>query len=392
MRIMFYQRGLLKILAYLSACPPGEIPRGDRVGMPNETAADAVKRFPSPVRFVAVLARWAGHARPCRPLLINESPNFLTDLEAPSSKMLPGPAADTAARFKVADGFTGFDDQDFPSPSRQRDGFSSFPIQHLLDRCSIRFLPMFLALPLRFPRPCLIHHRPETFTLIPIRPGYADIHANITSQDIGRKDWLYIGELDKDAGDQSAVLALSDFAHRSEGSAAPQRILERSVSLRWNPSARRRFNPVGIARALRFLDLRVTEQRKISRAVKCFARSFLGSEARIDNAARPLLGLVRNPPKPLGTLRQPLLFHSLGKVFRAVVKRILSVPPAGIASLFSFARVRFDLQRIGTNDTSGLHFLGTSHLADLHLGQIRTSTCRGLQVYPHRQQVNGLGK
>ena len=89
MRIMFFSRGLLKIPAYLSACPPSEVDRRHCVGMSHEVTAHTVKRFSPPVRFLAVSAGRAGDARPCRPLLENECPHDFWWGHIPLLKNLP---------------------------------------------------------------------------------------------------------------------------------------------------------------------------------------------------------------------------------------------------------------------------------------------------------------
>src|SRR5713101_6138391 len=124
MQIMFLCRGLLKIPAYLSACPPSKVGRRDRIGVAFPLTTDTAKRFSLPVHLVAESAGRAGNARPCGPLFPNENPSdFLSDLPAPRRKVYTGPTADAARRLKVGQRLKGFKDQRFAGPGGQRDRF-----------------------------------------------------------------------------------------------------------------------------------------------------------------------------------------------------------------------------------------------------------------------------
>lgn len=373
-------RGLLKIPAYLSACPPSEILCRVHVRMGLVATADTREHFPSPVRLLAVTAGQAGHARPCRVLLENEGPDFLTDLEAPSSEVLPGPTADTPRRLKVADGFTGFDHQAFPGLSRKRYGFSCFAVEQLLDRCSVRFLQMSLPSAFRLPSRGLLQEGAQRLGRVSIRPRHPDVHPDITGNDISGQHGLHARELHTHPRHQPAFLPLPDFAGRPELPPTTQSILQSFMSLCRHGFARRWCNPVGVTRTPGFLNRGVTEHGEISRTVKRFTRGFLRREARIDNPACPLLRLIGDPAQARRTLRVTLGVRSLGVILRAVLQHVQAIPILAVPGLLRFAGVRFDLQRVGANDARRFHSLGVFQSGEWHLAQTRTLGFRGIHV------------
>lgn len=353
MRRIIFLRGLLKIPAYLSACPSGEIPCRCHVCMGSVAAADAHKHFPSPVRLLAVPTGRAGHTRPGGVLRPYEDTDFFRDLRAPCSKMLPGPTADRPVRSKISQRLWALYNQDSPGSGRKRYGLSRFAVKQLFDCRPRRFLMM--SLPLLFLSALyrLVHHGTQRLRLIPIRPGHANVHADITGNDISGQHRLDLGELDKDPRDQPALLPLAHLTGRPELSPTSQGVLEGAVRLGRHGGTRRRLDPVGKRRTLRFLNLGVTEQGKVCRTVKRFTRGFFRREARVDNAARPLLRLIGNPAQTCRALRVALFrVGSLVEVFPAVVQRVQPVPIRGIPRLLRLAGVGFDLERIGA-DYSG---------------------------------------
>lgn len=392
-RIMFFSRGPIKIHPYLSARPSGEVDRGDCVSMSNEVTAHTVKRFPSPVRLVAVTARQACDARPCRPLLPDKDHSeFLSDLPDALTKVTTRPTPDAARGLEVGQWLMVFEYKGFPCTGRQHDGLSCFAIEQLLDRSFVRFLVMPLLLPGSVPLSCLAHDWTQRLALIPVRPSDADVHTNVTRQYVSRQRRRDFGELHKDTGMQTPVFALSHFAGGAELAATSDRILQGPMRRCWDRWAGGNAHPVRIARTFRFFERGVTEQREVSRTLKRLARGFLAREARVDDAPCALLRLVGNPAQAGRTLCLSFGLSPLGEILRAVVQRVEPIPMRGIAGLFRFARVRLDLQHVRAQDTRGLHDFGTSHFADLHLGQIRTSRCRGCHVWPQRLQSNGFGK
>ena len=387
MRIVFLFRGLLEIRSYPSACPSSEVLRCYNVRMADKATLDTRKRFPSPVRLVAVPTRRAGDARPCRPLRPDKNADFFRDLRAPHSVMLSGPTPNTARGSKIRERFGAFYHQRLAGSGCQRDSLASFPVQQLFDCCPVRFLEMPLPSAFGTSTACLIHHRAQTLALVSIRPRHTDIYANVTRNHIGRQNLLDFRELDKDPCNQSP-LPLTDFAGRTERSTTAQRILEGAVGLCRHPRAGRWFHPVRVSRPFGFLNLRIAEQGKIGGAVKRLTSGFLSGKARVDNPTRPLLRLVGNPAQACCTLRLMLGDRALGKILLAVIQDALTIPPAGIARLFGFARIRLDLQRVRTYGARRFHRLGRSQYGDLHLPHRNGfSGLRGIQTCPQMVHV-----
>lgn len=347
-RIVFFTRPSQDRLD-LSACPPSEILRCAHVSVRTVATPDAMKRFPSPVRLVTVSARRAGDTRPCRMLRPDEDADFFRDLRAPSSEMLSGPTADSSMRSKISQRFKALDDQNFSGLGRQRDGLSCLAVEQLLDCGSIRFLDVPLSSSFRLPSRGLLQKGTQALALVAVRPGDADVHADITGNDIGGQSRLDLRELDKGPCNQSALLPLPDFTGRAEFPATAQGILQRAVGLCRDGWTCRGLNPVGIACALRVADCRVTEQGKISGAVKRVSRGFLRREACVDNPPRPLLRLIGNPAQACRALRVAFRVGSLGVILCAVTQHIPAIPILAVPDLLRFAGVSFDLERVGTN-------------------------------------------
>lgn len=377
-RIMFFTRPSQDRLD-LSACPSSEVDPGKNVSVSRMTTAYACKDFSSPVRLVTMSARRAGDARPGGPLFPDKNPSdFLSDLPDARTKMLTRPTADTPRRLEVADGFTGFNHERFARASRQRDGLSCLAIQQLLDCGARRFLQMPLSSPFRLPSRRLLQEGTQGLALIPIAPRHADVHPDITGDDIRRQDRLDLGELDKDPCNQPAFLPLPDFAGRPELPPTTQSILQSFMSLCRHGFARRWCNPVGVTCTPGFFDRRVTEQREVSRALKWVSRGFLRCKPRVDDAACPLLRLIGDPAQARRTLRVTLGVRSLGVILRAVIQRVPAIPILAVPGLLRFAGVGFDLQRIGANDARRFHSLGVFQSGEWHLAQTRTLGFRGI--------------
>lgn len=340
-RIMFY-RGLREILPYPSACPQSEIVRCVDIRMGSIPTRNADKRLTLTRGFIRMLLRQARNARPSRKLLPHVDPQLLSDLLASRTKVLPRPTPDTARGLKVAERPQAFDDQRSVSLGRQRDGLSRFAVEQLLDRCSIRFSLMSLALSFRAFQSRLTQQRPQRLGFVPVTPRQADVYADIAGQDICREDGLDAGELHEDTGKEIAVLSNADLARRPERRATAKRILEPPVCLRGDMPARRWLDPIRIRRAFRFLNLRVTGQREVRGAGKRLPAGLLRDIARVNNAPRSLLCLVRQPAQAFRALRLPLGFP-LRVVLCAVVQRVAPVPVTRIAGSFRLAGVRLNL-------------------------------------------------